>query len=133
MLRESLDIMRRTIGESHSDYLSNLAALGNVLQSEQRYQESEQLLTKAFESQRRVIGDAHPSTAESAFELARTQGLEGKREEAFKNLQFALEHALSAEYRDGLEKDEAFKSLQGSARFDALLAASRQKVAAAKK
>jgi hypothetical protein len=62
--------------------------------------------------------------------LASVLALDGKREEAFSNLRFAVEHGLPADTRRGLEKDEDLKSLNGDPRFDALVAASRQRAAA---
>ena len=124
LFRETLDTMRRILGESHSDYLDTLYAFGGLLQSEKRYGEAERVLRKALETQRRVLGDAHPDTASSAFALAEVLAEENKRDEAFENLEFAVDHQLPADARAGLEKDEAFKGLRGSARFEALVAAS---------
>jgi len=121
------------VGESHSDYLDNLYAFGGLLRSEKRYGEAERVLRKALETQRRVLGDAHPDTASSAFALAEVLAAEGKRDEALENLQFAVDHQLPADARAGLEKDEAFKPLRGSARFEALVAASVKPGAVAKR
>jgi hypothetical protein len=59
--------------------------------------------------------------------------LDGKRDDAFANLKFAVEHALPAEVRLGLEKDPDLISLHGDPRFDSLVVAARQPAAAAQK
>jgi len=82
---------------------------------------------------RRALGDGHPNTASAAYGLAAALAREGKRDEAFTNLRFAVEHALDADLRGGLEKDPNLKSLHGDTRFDAIMASSRQPAAAVPK
>jgi serine/threonine protein kinase len=122
LFREMLDAMRRTLGPSHSDYLVNLYAFGTTLQGEKRFPEAERVLRDALEAQRHVLGDAHPDTADSAYTLAEVLAAQGKQQDALNNLQFAVEHGLRSDVRSGLGEDEAFKSMHGNPRFEALLA-----------
>jgi hypothetical protein len=98
--------------------------LAEVLKKERRYSESETLFERTFDGLRRAVGPNHPDTASSAYELATVLALEGKRDAAFTNLRFALDHALPAETRQGIEKDEDLKALHGDPRFAALAASS---------
>ena len=79
-----------------------------------------------FDGRNHVLGGASPDTVSSAYELARVLALEGKRGEAFASLQFAVNHGLAADMRQGLESDADLKSLHGDPRFAALLSAVHQ-------
>ncbi|MGA7633951.1 MAG: tetratricopeptide repeat protein [Terriglobales bacterium] len=87
-------------------------------------------LRQVLDARSRVLGADNPDTANSAYGLAGVLALEGKRDGAFKNLQFAVDHALNADTRNGLESDADLKHLHGDPRFAALLAAARQSAAA---
>jgi hypothetical protein len=103
------------------------------LTKEKRYPEAEKAYRETLAGMRRALGDGHPDTASVAYGLAAVLALEGKRDESFANLRFAVEHALDANLRGGLEKDPNLKSLHGDARFDALVESSRQRLAAVPK
>jgi hypothetical protein len=59
--------------------------------------------------------------------------LEGKRDEALSNLEFAFAHQAKSDLRQGVEKDEDLRSLRGDVRFVALAAKAQQGLAAAAK
>jgi eukaryotic-like serine/threonine-protein kinase len=129
LVRQTLETERHVLGPDHSDTLATISSLGELLKKEKRYAESEGAYREALNSLRRALGTGHPDTAGAAYDLACVLALEGKRDAAFDNLQFAVEHELSAEARQGLEKDDDLKSLHGDPRFDALLVSSRQRPA----
>ncbi|MBV9572658.1 MAG: hypothetical protein JOY93_01295, partial [Acidobacteriales bacterium] len=58
--------------------------------------------------------------------------LEGKRDEAFVHLRTYAETFSSVEDIEQLEKDANYQFLRADPRFDATLAAARQRIAAAK-
>jgi len=62
--------------------------------------------------------------------LACVLALDGRRDEAFANLQYALDHSLRDETRQGMEKDTDLNALHGDTRFAALVAKANQVVAA---
>ncbi len=124
--RQTLEIERRTLGPDHTDTLQTMNNLQAILRSEKRYAEAEQIGRDAFERRRRNLGDDHPYTGDSAYELAVTLALEGKRDDAFSSLQFAFDHQLSDETRQGFANDDTFKSLRSDPRFAALVAKSKQ-------
>jgi len=126
LVRETLASERRTLGPDHSDTLVTLEDLGEILKNEKRYPESEKTLAESLAAERRILGDDHPYAAESAYALATVQALEGKRDEAFANLEFAFAHQLKPDLRQGIEKDEDLRSLRGDARFAALVAKANQ-------
>ena len=130
LLRQTVDGKRRTMGPEHPSIFYSLDTLGDVLKKEKRYAESEKIYRQAFDGRSRVLGAANPDTAFSAYALACVLALEGKRDEAFTNLRFAVEHALSADQRKELETDSDLKPLRGDPRFGALLATVRQSAAA---
>jgi non-specific serine/threonine protein kinase/serine/threonine-protein kinase len=133
MFRQTIDAKQRALGPEHPSTLNPLDGLGNVLKKEKRYPEAEKVYRQALDGRGRALGAGHPDTASTAYGLACVLALEGKRDEAFTNLQFAEEHALSADTRKGLENDTDLKSLHGDPRFDALVADARQRIAAAQK
>ena len=133
LMRKTLETERRTLGPEHSDTLVTMGNLGDLLKKEKRYSDAEKAYRATLEGRRRALGPGHPDTASAAYELACVLALEGKRDESFANLRFAVEHPLPAETRLGLEKDTDLKSLHGDARFDALVASARQPAAAVQK
>ena len=133
ILRQTLEIERRTLGPEHFDTLASLDILGQTLKFEKRYGEAEKVYRETLEGRRRALGVGHPDVASTAYDSACALALDGKRDEALSNLQFAVEHALSSEQRQSLEEDADLKSLHGDPRFDALVALSRQRAAAVQK
>jgi eukaryotic-like serine/threonine-protein kinase len=129
LVRQTLATERRALGPDHTDTLVTLYSLANLLKNEKRYAESERTFHEALEGRRRALGIGHPDTAATAYDLACVLALDGKRDEAFANLKFALEHGLSTETRQNLEKDEDLKSLHGDPRFDAIVAAAQKSAA----
>jgi tetratricopeptide (TPR) repeat protein len=130
LFRQTLDAKRRTLGPEHPSTLNAVDGLARLLKNEKRYPEAEEAYRQAFAGRGRVLGAGHPDTASTAYGLACVLALGGKRDEAFSNLQFAVEHKLSSAEREGLEKNTDLKSLHGDPRFDALLVSSRQRAAA---
>jgi eukaryotic-like serine/threonine-protein kinase len=133
LIRETLDSERRTLGPDHSDTLVTMESLGDILKREKRYSEAEKTYQETFAARRRALGDEHPDTAAAAYELAAVQALEGKRDEALTNLDFAFSHQTKPDLRQGLEKDEDLRSLRGDVRFAALVAKAQQSLAATAK
>ncbi len=126
LVRQTLDIERRVLGPDHTDTLVTMKSLGTILKSEKKYPESEKVFRDALAGRRRALGDDHQNTAESAYDLACALALEGKRDEAFTNLQFAFDHQLKPDLRKGMEKDDDLKSLRPDPRFAALAAKALQ-------
>jgi eukaryotic-like serine/threonine-protein kinase len=126
MVRDTLERERRTLGPDHSDTLVTMDDLGLVLKKEKRYPESEKVLREGLDGRRRTLGDDHPDTAAAAYDLAQTLALEGKREEAFANLEFTFAHHPKADILHGFEKDDDLKSLRSDARYAAVAAKIRQ-------
>jgi hypothetical protein len=104
-----------------------------LLKREKRYADAEAAFRQTLEGRRRALGPGHQDTAATAYDLACVLALEGKRDESFSNLRYAVENALSAGTRVGLEKETDLKSLHGDPRFDALVASARQPAAAVQK
>ena len=117
------------MGPEHSDTLASLDVLALTLKYEKRYAESEKVYRETLERRRRALGMEHPDVAIAEYDFACVLSLEGKRDEAFSNLKRSVEHALSAEKRQSLEKDADFESLHGDPRFAALVATSRRRAA----
>ncbi len=130
LFRQTLDAKRRTLGPEHPSTLTAVDGLARLLKKEKRYPEAERAYRQAFAGRDRVLGAGHPDTASTAYGLACVLALDGKRSEAFSYLQFAVEHKLSSEEREGLEKNTDLTSLHGDQRFAALLVSSRQRAAA---
>ena len=109
-----------------------MANLGFDLIAEKNYSEAEKVLREALAGLRRVLGPSHEFTEAAAYNLSRVLALEGKRDEAFATLRAGAETSLlSTSPAPG--KDDQLQSLHGDPRFDALLAATRQRLAAAQK
>ncbi len=122
LVRATLQTEKRTLGPDHSDTLATTMGLADVLRNEKRYPESEVTYEQALSGMRRALGPDHPDTAGAAYELAEVLAMEGKRDAAFANLRFAVDHGLRANIRQDLEKDDDLKSLHADPRFAALVA-----------
>jgi serine/threonine protein kinase len=131
--RDVFEAQRQTLGLENASTLLTLGNLGSLLIEEKNYSEAETILREALAGLRRVLGPSHEVTATALENLARVLALEGKREEAFVNLRAYAESMDSVEEIQHMEKDDNFQSLHGDPRFDVLLAATRQRIAAVQK
>ena len=129
LLRPTFEAQRRTLGPEHPDTLDTLGVLGELAAKEKRYPEAEKYFREGLEGRRHILGPGHPLAAAAAYDLAMVQALEGKRDEAFANLQWALENGLGSEGLQALEKEPDLKPLHGDSRFDALVTSARQRAA----
>jgi eukaryotic-like serine/threonine-protein kinase len=130
--REVLEAQRQALGPEHASTLLTLGNLGSALIEEKHYSEAEKVLREALAGLRRVLGPSHEVTQTAVRNLARVLALEGKRDEAFVNLWTYAEGFSSVDEIEAVEKDDKLQSLHGDPRFDALLSATRQRIAAAK-
>jgi serine/threonine protein kinase len=130
LVRETLQTEQRTLGPDHTDTLVTIMGLASVLKKEKRYAESEIFFERTLDGLRRAVGANHPDTAKAAYDLAEVLALQGKRDPAFTNLRFAVEHALDAETRQGIEKDLDLKSLHGDPGFETLVAHAKERAIA---
>ncbi|MFZ1919895.1 MAG: serine/threonine-protein kinase [Terriglobales bacterium] len=133
LYREVYEAQRQTLGPDNASTLLTLGNLGSLLIEEKNYREAEEVLRQALAGLRRVLGPSHEVTATAAQNLARVLALEGKRDEAFVPLRAYAEGITDVDEFERLEKDDLFLSLRGDPRFDALLAATRQRIAAEQK
>jgi non-specific serine/threonine protein kinase/serine/threonine-protein kinase len=133
LYREVFEAQRQTLGPENASTLLTLGNLGSLLIEEKNYPEAEKVLRQALAGLRRVLGPSHEVTATALENLARVLALEGKREEAFLNLRAFAEGISAVDEFERMEKDDSFQSLRGDPRFDALLAATRQRIAAVQK
>ncbi len=131
--RDVLGIEQKTLGPKHARTLYTMGNLGFVLIEEKKYSEAEEILRRALDDMRRVLGPSHDVTTGATYKLARVLALEGKRDEAFVTLRAYADSFVAVDDIDHLEKDEHFLTLHGDPRFNALLAASRQRIAATQK
>ena len=133
LFEQTLEMERRALGAQHSDTLVTLDGMGDLRKKEKRYPEAERTYQQVFDGRQRALGPTHPDTAATAYALAAVFALDGKPEEAFSKLRFAMEHELATALRLGLEKDADFKSLRADPRFDALAAPARERATVATK
>jgi serine/threonine protein kinase len=131
LYRDVLDAQRQTLGPEHASTLLTLGNLGSLLIEEKNYSEAEKVLREALAGLRRVLGPSHEVTVTALDNLARALALEGKRDEAFVNLWTYAEGFNSVDEIEAVEKDDKLQSLHGDPRFDALLSATRQRIATA--
>ena len=117
LARKTIAIERRVLGPDHNDLLETMRTLGDILKAEKRYPEAESVYGEALDRQRRVLGETHPFTALTAYHLACALALDGKRDEAFSNLQYAFSHHLPEDERADAEKNADLKSLRSDPRF----------------
>ena len=89
-----------------------------------RYAEAESLLRETLEVQRRALGESHPYTLSSRYNLACIAALRGERALALS----LLRQAVADGYRDAgwMERDADLQSLRGDPEFEALVELARR-------
>ena len=132
LYRDVSEAQRQTLGPENASTLLTLGNLGSLLIEEKNYPEAEKVLRQALAGLRRVLGPSHEVTETALENLALVLALEGKRDEAFVDLRADAENFSSTDDIEHLEKDDHYQFLHSDPRFDALLTATRQRIAAAK-
>ena len=69
--------------------------LANVLRDQRRFADAETLYRDTLESELRTLGEEHPETADTTFQLACVVALRGAREESLRLLRSATERGLT--------------------------------------
>ncbi len=127
LFRETLEIRRRVLGPEHPQTLISMMNLADSLTKLSEYPEAEALLKQTLEIQRRVLGPEHPYTAVTTYNLASLAAHRGQRDDALSLLRAAVDHGLPVGVRRGMDKDPDLESLHGDPRFDAIVAAAKQR------
>lgn len=90
LLREALDLRRRTRGEDHSSVGEALDALAEALRRDRKLDEAEPLFREAVAHARRVFGDDHPTVQVRRANLANALQNQGRHREALVLLEGVL-------------------------------------------
>ena len=96
LLRQSLELNRKTRGEYHANTGTSLHDLGVVAASRGDYTSAESLFRQALVTHRRALGDNHPIVATTLNSLARVLREQRRYNEAVAALDSALEIARPA-------------------------------------
>jgi hypothetical protein len=80
------------------------------------------LYREALDVEQRILGPAQPETAVTRYGLACILARGGHTDEAFSNLQYAIDHGLQPRMELQIEKDPLLRSLHGDPRFAGLVA-----------
>ncbi len=91
IVRMTLEIRRRVLGEEHLSTLGSIHNLANALFDQGKCAEAEAFLRKTLEIQRRVLDEEHPDTLASMHNLAGALLHQGKYAEAEALLRKTLE------------------------------------------
>jgi non-specific serine/threonine protein kinase/serine/threonine-protein kinase len=133
LTRKTLEAERRTLGSEHSDTLTTVLNLAELEAAEKHLADADKDFREAFEGIGKSLGMDHPSTAGVAYEYACVLALEGKRDEAFSKLEFAVDHPLDATHRKDLITQPDLNSLHADPRWAAIAAKAGQAPDAPKK
>jgi serine/threonine protein kinase/tetratricopeptide (TPR) repeat protein len=124
--RQALEIMRRTPPVDPAWTLFAMERLARILVEERRLAEAETLVREEVEALRR-LPDRAERLAFAQSVLASILAQEGKPKEALAFLEEALAHGLDAKTALRLSEDQAFRSLHGDVRFEALVAEAKKR------
>jgi non-specific serine/threonine protein kinase/serine/threonine-protein kinase len=124
--RETLEIQRRVLGPAHPETMLNTGALALDLSHQQRYREAEKLFREELE----VATSTKRAELISAawYDFACGMALAGRRNEAFLNLQRAIDEGHQVP--EDIAADDDLKSLHGDPRFEVLLTRARNRLTA---
>ncbi|CUS06611.1 unnamed protein product [Tuber aestivum] len=70
MHRRALEGREKILGPDHPDTLTSVNNLAGVLQSQGKYDESEEMHRRALEGREKILGPDHPNTLSSVKNLA---------------------------------------------------------------
>jgi len=104
-LERALDLRRRALGGEHSDTLSTMNDVADLLQYQGKYVQAEPLITKVLEVRRRVLGKEHLDTLNTMASLAllyRYQGKYPQAEPLFTKVLEVKRRVLGAEHIETL-------------------------------
>ena len=103
LIKESLETLRRLLGEEHPETLSAGQDMATLLDLAGRYPEAEALNRQVLEARSRTLGPDHPDTLTSMNALANSYGRQERFEEAEKlhrQVLAARQRVLGADHRD---------------------------------
>jgi len=81
-MREALEALRRTLGDTHLNTLAGINNLGGLLKTQGKLSEAEALYREALEGSRRTLGEIHSFTLTCTNNLAILLKGQGKLNEA---------------------------------------------------
>jgi serine/threonine protein kinase/tetratricopeptide (TPR) repeat protein len=116
-----IETKTRVLGPSHSSTLQSMEMEALGLSREGRYADSEKMFRDVIETAGKTNQPA--SVAEAWYNLACTEAARGRTEEAFADLNHAIENGLVSPGE--LSADPELKSLHGDPRFDDVVAKAR--------
>jgi non-specific serine/threonine protein kinase/serine/threonine-protein kinase len=124
-----IEIKTRVLGPTHTSTLQSMEMEALSLSREGRYADSEKMFRDVIETAEKT--DQPATVAEAWYNFACAEAARGRPDEAFANLNHAIENGLISP--GGLSADPELKSLQSDSRFDALVAKARETSSARKK
>ena len=89
--KETLEIRRHVLGDEHSDTLTSINFMGDLLLHQGKLAEAEPSIREAMETRRRTLGAEHPATLASMHTLAVLFHNQGKLAEAERLYRQALD------------------------------------------
>ncbi|HEY7285734.1 MAG TPA: serine/threonine-protein kinase [Vicinamibacterales bacterium] len=133
LAREAVARAQHSEGPEHPDTLDFIKVLRDCLNEEHRYAESEVLSRQLIATMQKIYGVNDARTADASYALAMTLAMNGQQDEAVAVLGDAAAHGLKPERISEMQTEASFKSLRGTAGFKALVADTKQPVAATPK
>jgi serine/threonine protein kinase len=124
-----IEIKTRVLGPTHNSTLQSMEMEAVGLSREGRYSDSEKIFRDVIETAEKTN---QPGTvAEAWYNFACTEAARGRPDEAFADLNHAIENGLISPGE--LSDDPELKSLHGDPRFDAVVAKARATESATKR
>jgi eukaryotic-like serine/threonine-protein kinase len=124
-----IEIKSRVLGPTHTSTLQSLEMEALGFSREERYADSDKIFHDVIETAEKTNQPA--TVAEAWYNLACTEAARGKLDEAFADLNRAIENGLISPGE--LSSDPELKSLRDDPRFDAVVAKARETNSARKK
>jgi tetratricopeptide (TPR) repeat protein len=117
--RWQVEALRRVLRQGpqvHQDFVRSFALRnqGGALWSQRRYGEAQPLFEKALALRRAVLGEDHPATAESYYNVAGNLNTQGKYAEADPSFRRALEVRRQTLGEDHPDTAQAYRDLAGN-------------------
>jgi eukaryotic-like serine/threonine-protein kinase len=124
-----IEIKTRVLGPTHNSTLQSMEMEALGFSREGHYADSEKVLRNVIETAGKTNQPA--TVAEAWYNFACTEAARGRLDEAFADLNHAIENGLISPGE--LSADPELKSLHSDPRFDALVAKARETISARKK
>ena len=124
--KETLEIQRRVHGQENLSTIHYMMNEADIVGEMGDFGQAEKMSLELLDIERRQIGPNSPETVETTYNLGTIKAKQGKLDEAFALVSYAIDHGLLPRVALKVGEDPELKALKNDPRFGALVLHARQ-------